>query len=241
MNSLIETLNLWGPRFTGFALPALVQSSILVALLLALETVLRQRVRATVRHGLWLLVLVKLVLPTSLASPASVAYWLPASTSAPSRITLPAPVFQPDPVVGQPTPGPAFVLSPAPPIQRVATLTWPALGLLGWLAGMASLTGLMLWRCASVRRMLARSMEAPSQATELLESCRQQMGLRRRVALPAHPCRIALRSASRVGPLQTRRPVAPARPDPVAVVLLVQSVTLASQRHHPPPARTGRR
>ena len=85
MNSLIEVLNLWGPRFTGFALPALVQSSILIALLLALETVLRQRVRATVRHGLWLLVLVKLVLPTSLASPASVAYWLPASTSAPAR------------------------------------------------------------------------------------------------------------------------------------------------------------
>src|SRR6516162_3663987 len=75
-NSIVETLNRWGIHFTDFALPALVQSSLLIALLLLLDFGLRKRLRASVRYALWLLLLVKLVLPPSLASPTSVAYWL---------------------------------------------------------------------------------------------------------------------------------------------------------------------
>ena len=49
----------------------LVQVTILVLVLFALELLLRNRVRAVVRYWLWLLVLVKLVLPVGLHTPAS--------------------------------------------------------------------------------------------------------------------------------------------------------------------------
>src|SRR2546427_12094851 len=76
MNSVVETLNQWGARFEDFALPMLLQSSLLIVLLFAFDLVLRNRVRAVVRYGLWMLVLIKLVLPPSFAAPTSLAYWL---------------------------------------------------------------------------------------------------------------------------------------------------------------------
>ena len=43
------------------------QSAILIALLFALDLALRKRVRATIRYAVWILALVKLALPPSLA------------------------------------------------------------------------------------------------------------------------------------------------------------------------------
>jgi beta-lactamase regulating signal transducer with metallopeptidase domain len=82
MNAMIESLNAWGARFAGFALPMLLQSAVLIALLLALDFVLRNRVRATIRYAFWMLVLVKLVLPPTLTLPTGAAYWLPPQASA---------------------------------------------------------------------------------------------------------------------------------------------------------------
>ena len=48
MNSLVEILNLWGTRFTAFALPMLAQSTVLAALLFALDVLLRRRSLRTV-------------------------------------------------------------------------------------------------------------------------------------------------------------------------------------------------
>ena len=65
MNSAIEILNHWGGSFLEFARAMFWQSSVLVLVLLALDFGLRRRVRAAVRHGLWLVLLVKLVLEKS--------------------------------------------------------------------------------------------------------------------------------------------------------------------------------
>ena len=73
---MIHALNHLGARFADFALAMLVQSSLLIVLLFALDLVLRNRVRAVVRYALWMLVLIKLVLPPSFAAPTSLAYWL---------------------------------------------------------------------------------------------------------------------------------------------------------------------
>src|SRR5213594_3498856 len=74
---MIHALNHLGAHFTRFAFSMLVQSSLLIIALLLLDLVLRKRVRAVVRYPLWILVLVKLVLPPSLAAPTGLAYWLP--------------------------------------------------------------------------------------------------------------------------------------------------------------------
>ncbi len=77
--NVIEILNHWGACLRDFALPMLWQSSLLMIILFALDFALRRRVRAIVRYALWLLMLIKLLLPPSFSSATSLAYWLPIS------------------------------------------------------------------------------------------------------------------------------------------------------------------
>ncbi len=76
MNIFIEKLNELGGQFLNFAGPMLWQSSLLIALVLAVDLLLARKIRASVRHALWLVVLVKLLLPPTLALPTGAAWWL---------------------------------------------------------------------------------------------------------------------------------------------------------------------
>jgi len=106
MNTLVEMLNVWGGRFMDAAWPMLWQSGVLIAVVFALDLALRKRVRATTRYALWLLVLAKLVVPTSLSLPTGIAYWLPAPKPVvTSSLWLDnnrraAPTLQPPPALG---------------------------------------------------------------------------------------------------------------------------------------------
>ena len=63
MTTFIETLNHSGDQFLKFAWPMLWQSSLLIAIIFVLEFALRRKIRAAIRYALWLVVLVKLLLP----------------------------------------------------------------------------------------------------------------------------------------------------------------------------------
>ena len=76
MNSFIETLNHWGGNFLRFEWPMFWQSSLLIVGLLAFDFLFRRKVRASIRYALWLVVLVKLCVPPTLALPTSPAWWL---------------------------------------------------------------------------------------------------------------------------------------------------------------------
>ena len=76
MNAIIESLNSAGLWFVKFALPMLIQSSLLITVVLFLDLGLRKKVRAVVRYCLWMLILVKLVLPVTLAAPTGIGYWI---------------------------------------------------------------------------------------------------------------------------------------------------------------------
>jgi beta-lactamase regulating signal transducer with metallopeptidase domain len=141
MNSLIENLNQWGGQFLGFAWPMLWQSSLLIALVLALDFLLARKIRAAVRYALWLAVLVKLLLPPALALPTGAAWWLipappVAKTPAMKKFTV---TYENAPV--QPYIAPPMVALPAPPPPRLELAGWTLLasavvsfGLLAWLA-----------------------------------------------------------------------------------------------------------
>src|SRR5262245_17622304 len=75
------------------------QSSLLIALIYVLDLALRRKVRAAVRYALWLIVLVKLVLPPSLALPTSLAWWVRQPEPAPVAAVVPAPAPVPRHVV----------------------------------------------------------------------------------------------------------------------------------------------
>jgi beta-lactamase regulating signal transducer with metallopeptidase domain len=76
MNAWIEHLNHWGENALAFAWPMLWQSSLLILVVFALDCLLARRVRAAIRHALWMVVLVKLLLPPALALPTGAAWWL---------------------------------------------------------------------------------------------------------------------------------------------------------------------
>jgi len=76
MNSIVEILNHRGGSFLSFAWPMLWQSSLLIAVLAAFDFAFRRKLRASVRYALWLVVLMKLCIPPTLALPTSPAWWL---------------------------------------------------------------------------------------------------------------------------------------------------------------------
>lgn len=73
---LIEFINDCAERFVSSTGLMLIQSSILILILWSLDRLLRKRLRAVFRYGLWMLVLIKLVLPSNLSLPFSASYWM---------------------------------------------------------------------------------------------------------------------------------------------------------------------
>jgi beta-lactamase regulating signal transducer with metallopeptidase domain len=72
MNAALQWINSAGTGFVEFSAAMLIQSGVLITLLLLIDFGLRRKVRAVFRYWLWMLVFVKLVLPTSLATPVSI-------------------------------------------------------------------------------------------------------------------------------------------------------------------------
>src|SRR5208283_2652664 len=139
MTSFIETLNHWGDHFLNFAWPMLWQSSLLIAIIFVLDFALRRKIRAAIRYALWLMVLVKLLLPPSLALPTSLAWWLLPS---PQSSTKPQPaafvVTYGDQT--KPTVPLQFQPTPAPIQPKMSSVAWAlaasvavSAGLLAWM------------------------------------------------------------------------------------------------------------
>jgi beta-lactamase regulating signal transducer with metallopeptidase domain len=152
MNSFIETLDLWGGRFLGFAWPMLWQSSLLIAILLAIDLVFRLRLRASIRYVLWLVLLVKLLLPPTLALPTSPAWWLHLS---PAKIQTTAVVIydpQTIPTFAQPA-VPDF--NPVQPAISFAAWALVAAGVIG-----TGLFGWLLIRWLQVNRKVQDAIQS---------------------------------------------------------------------------------
>lgn len=176
MNSIIEQLNQWGEILVPYALELVWQSSLLIFVLLALNLLLRKRVRAGVRYALWMLLLVKLVLPPSLALPTGAGYWVERRTvekSGPSRERMAAPrtdfaIVETNPLLEdagwndmadfsfeEPV---ALELIPLPVVRpAIASRAWM---LFTSICGSVFLFGWMLWRWAWVSRIVSESVPA---------------------------------------------------------------------------------
>src|SRR5712671_1628099 len=172
----VETLNHWGAEAVNFAWPMFWQSSLLILLLLGLDWLLRRRLCAAVRYGLWLVLLLKLVLPPSFALPTSVAWWLgsPSSKSAGS--------------VGPPI---------APPVAESSKTAGPglnsfarptSLSFAGWILVGSGIISLALLASMLIRgRKMNRHDRLPRPGTarldEILEAAKNQVRVRSRVRL----------------------------------------------------------
>lgn len=188
LNSTIALLNDWGRACCDFAGRMLLQSSVLIGVLLLADLCLRKRVSARFRYGMWLLVLVKLVLPPSLALPTGAAYWLGRYLPATPAVAEPSPIAGSLVLPPYAEPLGNIGMMPVGVVQtvtepRILPLQWPGLMLLGWIAGVLLLLAVVLWQIVSMRRSLARSRPAGAQMAALLEECRAELGIAARVRI----------------------------------------------------------
>jgi beta-lactamase regulating signal transducer with metallopeptidase domain len=180
MNSIVLALNRWAEPALALAWPMLWQSSLLIGLLFALDFGLRRRLRASVRYALWLMVLVKLASPPSLALPTGLGWWLRPPAPAPSsprqfttivtygaaRSVQPLPSLAPD--------------RAARPPARLSATAW------GLAASGAVSLGLLMWMLLRWRQVAAearRAAPAPDWLEELFAQARRSAGLRRTARL----------------------------------------------------------
>ncbi len=201
----------------------LVQSGILFLLLHFLDRLLRQRLPARARYALWLLMLVKLVLPPTLALPSSPVSWFwprPAFSVISTRSGAES---------GSRPSGPARAISnPNEPVRPNEQDSARSFGLaLVWLAGMLILAALLAKNALAVRRRLRASTPAPSDWEDLARVCARDLGLRQRV-------RVRVGGAGEV-PMITGlwRPVVllPAGPPPDSAPGRIRAILLHEMAH----------
>ncbi len=201
INDCLAGLNGIGKVFCSHAAGAFVQSALLVILLFAIDLLLRRRVRAVFRYCVWLLVLVKLVLPPTLSLPSGIGYWLggclPVAASPVlervSRPMPPEPFERHRPVAVQasdavpPVQPPMNPVKPdayvVPAVVNLTPITWQAVLFLFWVAGVLAFAALLAQRLRFVKGLVAASTPAGDDLHDLLEQCRRQIGVHRPVGL----------------------------------------------------------
>lgn len=170
----VETVNHWGETFLSFAWPMLWQSSLLIAIIFVLDFLLARKIRASVRHALWLVVLVKLLLPPTLALPTGATWWLwPAKSELAPAIKNVTVTYSTAPL----TPIPESIPAVLPPARLNGE---------GWtlLTGGAVSGALLLWLGFNWLKVAAKTRRTtPNLLEGALEEARERAGWRGRVQL----------------------------------------------------------
>ncbi len=205
MSEILQQINSIGKAFVEFAGPMLIQSSVLVLILLLADLLLRKKVRAVFRYWIWMLVLVKLVLPTSLSLPMSFGYWFGDKLGFVQRDHLDSRSSIPDSgfpfehrLVGTERPGPTEPVPvldservPATPINppgpSMTALSWQGAAFLVWLAVVAAMCLLLLQRAIFVRGLIAQAEEATGLMKDTLHYCCERMAVKIKVRLKISP------------------------------------------------------
>lgn len=195
VNSVIAGLNPMGQTFWANAAQLFVQSAVLIVLLLILDFFLQKRVRAVFRYGLWMLLLVKLLLPVSFSLPTSVGYWL-GDYFTPEAVTtqsMPQGAETVSPVVERsagPVPlevAPPLEAAPLPELSlakvQIEAVDWQGLVFLAWLGGMLVLLAFFVQRAFFVKGLVAKSRAADRHMLSMLDNCCGRIGIQESVEL----------------------------------------------------------
>ena len=195
----VASLNGMGRAFCEHAVGVSLQAGVLIVVLLCIDLLLRNRIRATVRYWIWMLVFVKLVLPPSLAVPTGIGYWLgryvPSAPAVPQQVvetvTVPAHVEAYAPAEMIPVqPSHSMPLAsewPEPTQADSEPLTWQGGVFVLWCVGVLTFAGLVIQRWFSVTRLIARGEPAQDDLLGVLDECVRRMGIRRTVDLKLSP------------------------------------------------------
>ena len=206
MNTFVEILNSAGKSFVGFSADMLIQASVLITVLFAVDLFMRRRIRGVIRYWIWTLVLVKLVLPPSLISPIGLGQLIPkADTVTATSAELPvvnrtedtftqpavsiAPIRDqaPGDVLRVPSPVASTLVHAQPSTVHQTPLSWQGLTLLIWMAVVPALLLLLLQRVLFVKGLVAQAEPCDESLQGVLDACRKRLGLSTPVALKLTP------------------------------------------------------
>jgi beta-lactamase regulating signal transducer with metallopeptidase domain len=184
---MVSWLNHISPVWLVWMTAMLWQSAILIAIVLALDLVLRRFTWPQLRYALWLLVFVKLVLPPDFAMPTSLAVpavsFIKQHIMAVGTVQVTAPAA--DMAGTPPAPTPiaasthlATANKASHPALAVATLSWQSWLMLAWLTGIVLLT---LWLSIKLIRLRnsASAVSLPEWFAGALQESADRLSLRR--------------------------------------------------------------
>ncbi|MCL5281520.1 MAG: M56 family metallopeptidase, partial [Planctomycetes bacterium] len=186
-------LNTMGEAFVRLALPMLVSSTALAALVLLVEFVLRARVRAGLRYWLVTCVLAYLVLTPLLSLSPPSTHW-PSGTAAYAS-PLPAPASHPGTLTGDTAPGETGTAPLSRPAtgdaqttlagvgEQPCTLTWQGVAFLFWLAGATIMGVVLTCRALAACKQVDKTLAANHLMNDILAYCRKRMGVQGPVRL----------------------------------------------------------
>lgn len=193
---MISLVNQAAVHWWSWMSPMFIQASALIVAVGMVDLLLRRWSWPEVRHALWLLVLVKLILPPSLSSPTSIANLFPETVSAERAIVPPVtsskslgiPTAVPTAYSRVPSPGASRETGLLPssttshPIPTRQSLSWKAWLMVSWFVVVAFLGSWALFRLRNLRRDFVNRdgrNSAPPGFTEALRAAAIQLGLRR--------------------------------------------------------------
>jgi beta-lactamase regulating signal transducer with metallopeptidase domain len=181
MNIIIEHLNAWGAQAVTVGWQVLWQSSLLIAVMVTMDWALGRKLRPGVRYGLWLVVLLKLVLPPSLALPSGVAWWVRPQAENVRPVHRASAVVNYGPLAPV-TSAPVFVAEPS---KSVAAFSLAGGGLAAAAVVSLGLFAAMIWRWRQVAGQTTpgNGSAAPGWLADLLDDARKAAGVRQRVGI----------------------------------------------------------
>jgi bla regulator protein BlaR1 len=147
------------------------QAGVVILLVLAAQRLFRKQLSPGLRHGLWLLVVIRLLLPASVSSPLSVFNWV-AMPQAKAAVVTGAQENLTDDLEHAP-PSESTELETKP----TRTFGWSWLSL-AWLAGVLGLSAFVLLGNLRIGRVLRQRPTTNEQLLNLLEDCKEQMRVR---------------------------------------------------------------
>jgi len=227
---MVDFLNQLGAPAWNLARTMFLQTALLVAALLLFDLLLGRSLRSALRYALWLLVVMKLLLPPSLLLPTGAGFWLGRWFAKPLVVNAPA-HYQATVTEVEPTLKLELVLPNAAPAPPAAVLSLHAKLLLVWVAGALLLgLGLML-RNRPVRCLARNAGEAPPDLVALLREAAESLGLNRVPALRLSEANHSPALCGFVRPmiLLPREIVSQLTPDGMRAVLLHELIHL--RRH----------
>lgn len=198
--NLVISLNKVGSVFYSYCAAVFVQTAVLILVLWVIDLLLHKRVRAAYRYCLWLLVLIKLVLPPTLSLPTGIGYWcgdhIVAAVPRSNPVLDTSESRQTNQLASQALltlTGGLRVQPDQDSIQDDLTgfsthstdpsLTWQAVLFVLWCVGLFALLMLFVQRLRFVRGLVIAGRPGGEALSALLQQCQEQLGFRGTVRL----------------------------------------------------------